>query len=137
VSTALPTVRYARSGDVEVAYQTLGDGPPDIVLVDGSITHLHVLWEEPRYRRFCERLASFDRLIRFDKRGMGMSDRVRAGTLEEPRRAGEGGDDRRLAVGRVDTRGVRGRDAAGSGTLGHRPVHRPRGAEPRGRSPAA
>jgi class 3 adenylate cyclase len=83
VSTALPIVRYARSGDVEVAYQTLGDGPPDIVLVDGSITHLRVLWEEPRYRRFCERLASFARLIRFDKRGMGMSDRVRAGTLEE------------------------------------------------------
>src|SRR6476660_5016147 len=41
------------------------------------------MWEEPRYRRFCERLASFARVIRFDKRGMGMSDRVRAGTLEE------------------------------------------------------
>jgi class 3 adenylate cyclase len=83
VSTALPTVRYARSGDVDVAYHVLGDGPPDIVLVDGVITHLRVMWEEPRYRRFCERLASFARLIRFDKRGMGMSDRVRAGTLEE------------------------------------------------------
>jgi class 3 adenylate cyclase len=83
VSTALPTVRYARSGDVDVAYQALGAGPPDVVLVDGAITHLRVMWEEPRYRRFCERLASFARLIRFDKRGMGMSDRVRAGTLEE------------------------------------------------------
>ena len=83
MSTALPIVRYARSGEVDVAYAMLGEGPPDIVLVDGSITHLRVLWEEPRYRRFCERLASFARLIRFDKRGMGMSDRVRAGTLEE------------------------------------------------------
>jgi class 3 adenylate cyclase len=83
VSTALPTVRYARSGDVEIAYHVVGEGPPDLVLVDGQLTHLRVLWEEPRYRRFCERLASFARVIRFDKRGMGMSDRVRAGTLEE------------------------------------------------------
>ena len=54
------------------------------MLCDGASTHLDVLWEEPSYRRFCEQLASFSRLIRFDKRGMGLSDRVRAGTLELP-----------------------------------------------------
>src|SRR4051794_41808383 len=49
----------------------------------GAITNLNVLWDDPEYRRFCERLASFTRLILFDKRGMGLSDRVRIGTLEE------------------------------------------------------
>src|ERR1700680_351421 len=74
---------YAKNGDIDIAYQVHGDGPLDLVLCDGSATHLDVLWEEPSYRRFCEELASFTRLIRFDKRGMGLSDRVRAGTLEE------------------------------------------------------
>jgi class 3 adenylate cyclase len=74
---------YARNGDTNIAYQVHGKGPFDLVLCDGSATHLDVLWEEPSYRRFCEQLASFTRLIRFDKRGMGLSDRVRAGTLEE------------------------------------------------------
>jgi class 3 adenylate cyclase len=74
---------YAKNGDIHIAYQVHGDGPLDLVLCGGSSTHLDVLWEEPGYRRFCEQLASFTRLIRFDKRGMGLSDRVRAGTLEE------------------------------------------------------
>ena len=76
-------VRYAQSGDVDIAYAVLGKGPPDIVAVGGFITHLTALWEDPAYRSFFERLASFGRLIRFDKRGMGLSDRVRFGTLEE------------------------------------------------------
>ncbi len=75
--------RYARNGEIHIAYQVDGDGPVDVVLVDGACTHLDVLWEDPSYRRFSERLAAFSRLIRFDKRGMGLSDRVRAGTLEE------------------------------------------------------
>ena len=79
----LPSIRYAQSGDVDIAYQVLGKGPPDIVFVAGFITHLTALWEDPSYRSFCERLSSFARLILFDKRGMGLSDRVRAGTLEE------------------------------------------------------
>lgn len=79
----MPTTRYARSGDVEIAYQTLGDGPTDLVWVGGFVTHLDVYWEDPAYRSFCERLASFSRLILFDKRGMGLSDRVRVATLEE------------------------------------------------------
>jgi class 3 adenylate cyclase len=76
-------IQYARSGDIHIAYQVIGDGPLDLVCVMGALTNLNVLWEDPEYRRFCERLASFSRLILFDKRGMGLSDRVRAGTLEE------------------------------------------------------
>src|SRR6266487_2404409 len=76
-------IRYAHSGDVEVAFTTLGDGPPTVVWVAGSFTNLEVMWEHPDYRRFCERLASFARLVLFDKRGMGLSDRVEIGTLEE------------------------------------------------------
>jgi len=78
-----PSVRYAQSGDIDIAYHVVGEGSPDLVFVMGAITHLSLLWEEPSYRRFCERLASFSRLIQFDKRGMGLSDRVRAATLEE------------------------------------------------------
>jgi pimeloyl-ACP methyl ester carboxylesterase len=78
-----PPVQYADSSGVEIAYQVLGDGPLDLVWVAGAVTHLGVLWEHPGYRRFCEQLASFSRLILFDKRGMGLSERTRAGTLEE------------------------------------------------------
>src|SRR3989440_338019 len=79
----LPPIRYAKSGDVHVAYYTLGDGPLDIVFVPGALCHLGVMWEEPDFRRFFERLASFARLLVFDKRGMGLSDRVPFGSLEE------------------------------------------------------
>lgn len=79
----MPEVRYARSGDVHVAYQVVGDGPVDIVFVAGFLTHLPLLWEYPGYRRFVERLGSFARVLLFDKRGMGLSDRVQVGTLEE------------------------------------------------------
>jgi class 3 adenylate cyclase len=76
-------VRFARSGDVHVAYRVVGDGPVDLVYAQGFITHLDVYWELPQFRRYCERLGEFTRLI-FDKRGMGMSDRVPgATTLEE------------------------------------------------------
>ena len=62
----------------------MGQGPRDLVYVNGSLTHLDVLWELPAYRNYCERLAEFSRLITFDKRGMGLSDRVLgASTLEE------------------------------------------------------
>ncbi|HKX48249.1 MAG TPA: adenylate/guanylate cyclase domain-containing protein [Gaiellaceae bacterium] len=69
-------VRFARSGDVDIAYRVLGDGPIDLVAVPGAISHLEIDWELPQYRRWCERLAEFTRLITFDKRGTGMSDRV-------------------------------------------------------------
>jgi class 3 adenylate cyclase len=69
-------VAFARSGDVHIAYRVIGDGPIDLVYVEGAYTHLDVMWELPTFRRYCERLAEFTRLILFDKRGMGMSDRV-------------------------------------------------------------
>jgi pimeloyl-ACP methyl ester carboxylesterase len=68
-------IRYAKSGDVNIAYQVTGDGPLDLVLVPGFVSHLELDWDEPRSARLLERLASFARLIRFDKRGTGLSDR--------------------------------------------------------------
>jgi class 3 adenylate cyclase len=61
----------------------VGDGEIDLVYIMGAFSHLDVLWEFPHYRRFCEQLASFSRLILFDKRGMGLSDHVQVGTLEQ------------------------------------------------------
>jgi len=69
-------IRYARSGDVNVAYQVTGDGPFDIVLVPGFFSHLEIDWEHPAMAHLLERLGSFARLIRFDKRGTGLSDRT-------------------------------------------------------------
>jgi pimeloyl-ACP methyl ester carboxylesterase len=71
-----PETRYARSGDVNIAYQVVGEGPRDLVLVSGWVSNLDVFWEEPRAERFLQRLASVGRLIMFDKRGTGLSDRV-------------------------------------------------------------
>jgi pimeloyl-ACP methyl ester carboxylesterase/DNA-binding CsgD family transcriptional regulator len=68
--------RYARNGDVNIAYQVVGDGPIDLVLVLGWVSHLAYVWELPAMAAFLNRLASFSRLILFDKRGCGMSDRV-------------------------------------------------------------
>jgi pimeloyl-ACP methyl ester carboxylesterase/DNA-binding winged helix-turn-helix (wHTH) protein len=73
---ALPVTRYARSGDVNIAYQVVGDGPIDLVFVMGWVSHLDYFWREPSFARFLKRLASFSRLILFDKRGTGLSDRV-------------------------------------------------------------
>ena len=79
-----PETRYARSGDVSIAYQVIGEGPFDLVFVPGFVSHLEYLLEDPRVRRFLERLASFSRLICFDKRGTGLSDRaVSIPTLEQ------------------------------------------------------
>jgi pimeloyl-ACP methyl ester carboxylesterase len=71
-----PETRYARSGDVNIAYQVMGEGPLDLVFVMGWVSHLDYFWEEPSFARFLQRLASFSRLILFDKRGTGLSDRV-------------------------------------------------------------
>jgi len=79
-----PPTRYARSDDVSIAYQVVGDGPIDLVLVPGFATHLEIQWEAPPFAQFAERLASFSRLILFDKRGTGLSDPVAdAPTLEQ------------------------------------------------------
>jgi class 3 adenylate cyclase len=76
----VPEVEFAQSGDVSIAYRVVGDGPVDLVYVQGAFTHLDVYWELPAFRRYCERLGEFSRLVLFDKRGMGMSDRVPGGT---------------------------------------------------------
>jgi DNA-binding winged helix-turn-helix (wHTH) protein/pimeloyl-ACP methyl ester carboxylesterase len=72
----VPETKYAQSGDVNIAYQVLGDGPLDLVFVMGWISHLEYFWRDPSFARFLRRLASFSRLILFDKRGTGLSDRV-------------------------------------------------------------
>jgi pimeloyl-ACP methyl ester carboxylesterase len=72
----VPEVQYAKSGDVNIAYQVSGEGPFDLVFVPGYVTHLELHWAIPSFAPFLERLSSFARLIRFDKRGTGMSDRV-------------------------------------------------------------
>ena len=71
-----PQTMYARSGDVNIAYQVVGDAPLDLVFVMGWVSHLEYCWREPSFARFLLRLASFSRLILFDKRGTGLSDRV-------------------------------------------------------------
>ncbi len=71
-----PETNYARSGSVSIAYQVMGEGAIDLVLVPGFVSHVEVAWEEPKLARFLTRLASFSRLIVFDKRGTGMSDPV-------------------------------------------------------------
>src|SRR5437764_11231910 len=79
-----PPTRYARSGDLSIAYQVVGDAPVDLVLVQGFATHLELQWESPLLARFFERIASFARLILFDKRGTGLSDPVaEVPTLEQ------------------------------------------------------
>ncbi len=75
--------RYARSGDVHIAYRVFGDGPRDIVLVPGTISHVERYWEFPPNEYLLRRLTSFSRVIVFDKRGQGLSDRVAEQTLEE------------------------------------------------------
>src|SRR5215204_4309721 len=72
----IPETMYARSGDVNIAYQVIGDAPLDLVFVMGWVSHMEYFWREPTFARFLLRLASFSRLILFDKRGTGLSDRV-------------------------------------------------------------
>ena len=72
---AMPTTRYVKSDDVHVAYQVLGDGPLDLLFVPGFVSHMEAAWQNAETSAFFRRLASFCRLILFDKRGTGMSDR--------------------------------------------------------------
>jgi class 3 adenylate cyclase len=71
-----PRTKYAKSGDVHIAYQVLGNGDRDLILVPGFISHVEHFWEDPGVARFLRRMASYSRLIFFDKRGTGLSDRV-------------------------------------------------------------
>ena len=77
-------MQYAKSGDLFIAYQVTGEGPVDLIWSPGAASHLALQWENPYFERFAERLSKFSRLIRFDKRGTGMSDRPKTvATLEE------------------------------------------------------
>ena len=76
-------IRYARSGEVHIAYRVFGDGPRDIVLIPGTLSHAELLWEMPSNEHLLKRLTAFARVIVFDKRGQGLSDRVAEQTLEE------------------------------------------------------
>jgi pimeloyl-ACP methyl ester carboxylesterase len=78
-----PETKYARSGDVNIAYQVTGRGPIDVVWAPGTTTHLNDSWDWPREAEFIDKVSKFCRLIRFDKRGTGLSDRpTNAATLE-------------------------------------------------------
>jgi pimeloyl-ACP methyl ester carboxylesterase len=71
-----PRTQYAKSGDVHIAYQVFGEGTVDLVFIPGFVSHLETYWDEPSYARWLRRLGSFSRVIRFDKRGTGLSDPV-------------------------------------------------------------
>jgi len=73
---AMPVTRYAKSGEVHIAYQVFGSGPIDLVLIPGFVSHIENYWEQPDFARWFLRLAGFARVVMFDKRGTGLSDRV-------------------------------------------------------------
>jgi pimeloyl-ACP methyl ester carboxylesterase/class 3 adenylate cyclase len=94
-----PEVYYAKSGDVNIAYQVTGDGAFDLVFVPGFVSHVELAWTMPTFAPFLEQLSSFSRLIRFDKRGTGMSDRVSGAPTLETRM-----DDARAVMDAVGSR---------------------------------
>lgn len=75
MSASPPVTKYASSGDVSIAYRVYGDGPLDLIFVPGLVSHIEFLHELPGYTEWIDSLASFARLIVFDKRGQGLSDR--------------------------------------------------------------
>jgi class 3 adenylate cyclase len=78
-----PETRYAKSGDVSIAYQVIGDGPIDVVYTSPGTASMELYWEHPHTTRYFERLASFSRMVIFDKRGTGLSDRNSIGSTED------------------------------------------------------
>ena len=81
---SVPETKFTQSGEVSIAYQVIGNGPLDLVMVPGFISHVECAWEDPSYSRFLSQLSAFSRLILFDKRGTGLSDRIGGiPTLEE------------------------------------------------------
>ncbi len=79
-----PETRYAHSGDLQIAYQILGEGPLDVVVVSPYLSNIDMYWDLPPFSRLFARLASFSRSILFDRRGSGMSDGIAGATpLEE------------------------------------------------------
>jgi len=114
----VPITRYARSGDLNIAYQAVGDGPPDLVYVPGWVTNIEVMWEDPNLARFMRRLSSFSRLITFDKRGIGLSDPVPPGDLPG---LGERVDDLQAVMDSagVETANIFGHSAGGTTAIAY------------------
>jgi len=81
--TSVPLTKYAKCGDISIAYQVAGDAPLDLIIVPGGVSNIEVFWELPDFAAWIMRLASFCRVILFDKRGFGTSDRDVDSTLEE------------------------------------------------------
>ena len=109
-----PETRYARNGDVRLAYQVVGDGPFDLVFSPPAVSHIEAIWEDPAWAGFFQRLASFSRLILFDTRGAGLSDPVPVAqlpTIEEQTRPGRRAARPATSVGAAD-RAPSGRGAA-------------------------
>src|SRR4026209_1762846 len=75
-SVMQPETRYAKSGDIHIAYQVIGDAPRDLIVVHGWVSNIDACWDHPLFAHFLQRLATFSRVIQFDKRGTGLSDRV-------------------------------------------------------------
>ena len=73
-----PQTRYARCGELSIAYQVIGDGPRDIIIVPGWVSHVELLWNDPGYHRFMQDLTDFARVLIYDKRGTGLSDPITA-----------------------------------------------------------
>src|SRR3954468_24646506 len=78
----IPRTQYAHSGDVHIAFQVFGSGPVDLIFVPSWVSQMEQEWEHPAFARMVERMSSFARVILFDRRGSGLSDRVEAGPLE-------------------------------------------------------
>ena len=97
----MPETHYAKSGSLNIAYQVVGQGPLDVLFAPGWISNVELGWEDPAIARFYERLASFSRLILFDKRGTGLSDRV---SDEHPPTLEERTDDIRAVLDAVGSR---------------------------------
>ena len=84
LSSLMSPVQYVANGNVHIAYQIIGEGPVDILFMHGFISHLELAWENPEFRDFFEQLGRFARVILFDKRGVGLSDRIQgAPTLDQ------------------------------------------------------
>src|SRR5437868_13722327 len=97
----LPVTRDAMSGDVSIAYQTMGDGPIDLIIVPGMVSHVEFMHEGPGYTASLRRLSSFARVVTFDKRGQGLSDRMSGAPSLEQRM-----DDMRAITDEIGSRQV-------------------------------
>jgi pimeloyl-ACP methyl ester carboxylesterase len=116
--TASPETRYARNGTVHLAYQVLGSGPPNLLVVQsGPNSHVDYMWTEPSLARFLRRLASFTRLIMYDNRGVGLSDPVPGPAVASP-----AGAARAYPEGIKPREASPARDSDGRGILPRRPV---------------